>query len=390
MKYITEKDIKGTVALEDTILYKGIPCTAGSKMLEKFIPLHNAEVADRLEKAGISISGKVNVGEFGFDLLGETSYFGAEKDENGNLVSASSCLVKEGLKGVLAVELNGASIRGAALGGTVFVKPTYGTVSRYGVIPCACSSEQVGVHACNVENASEILSVIAGHDAKDGTSLPCEKYEYFVKDDVSGKKVCIPKEYFEKADDSTKANVEKIADALKSKGVQVEFVSFAEFEASQSAWFVMMCAESCNNLSRYEGVKFGHRTESYNDIEELYTKSRTEAFGLLAKSVILYGSDVLSKNRYFTTYDKALKVRRLLRTKLDALFAEYDLILAPVSSKTEYKEASMKTVYEESYFTSLASMMGLPVVATKGVQLIGNSFEENKLLCAAKAIGEVE
>ena len=299
-------------------------------------------------------------------------------------------VLKEGLKGVIAVELNGASIRGAALGGTVFVKPTYGTVSRYGVIPCACSSEQIGVHACDVETATELLSVIAGHDAKDGTSLPCSKYEYSVKGDVSGKKVCISKEYFDKADDATKAKVEKAANALKTKGAEVEFVSFAEFEASQSAWFVMMCAESCNNLSRYDGVKFGHRAEKYNDIDELYTNSRTEAFGLLAKSVILYGSDVLSKNRYFTTYDKALKVRRLLRTKLDELFAKYDLVLAPVSSKTEYKESTMKTVYDESYFTSLASMMGLPVVATKGVQLIGNSFEENKLLCSAKVIGEVE
>ena len=152
MKYINEINKNGNVALEDTILYKGISATAGSKMLEKFIPLHNATVADRLEKAGYVISGKVNVGEFGFDLLGETSYFGVEKDENGNIACASSLLVKEGLKGVLAVELNGASLRGAALNGTVFVKPTYGTVSRFGVIPCACSSEQIGVHAENIEN----------------------------------------------------------------------------------------------------------------------------------------------------------------------------------------------------------------------------------------------
>lgn len=388
MKYINEINVNGNIALEDTILYKGTPCTAGSKMLEKFIPLHNSEVADRLEKAGYVISGKVNVGEFGFDLLGETSYFGAERDENGNLVSASSLLVKDGLKGVLATELNGASIRGAALGGTVFVKPTYGTVSRYGVIPCACSSEQIGVHAANIDDAAEVLSVIAGHDSKDSTSLNDEKYQYTTSDSVSGKKVCIPQEYFDKADDKTKANLEKVAASLKAKGAEVEYISFAEFEASQSAWFIMMCAESCNNLSRYEGVKYGHRAEKYNDIEELYTNSRTEAFGLLAKSVILYGSDVLSKNRYFTAYDKALKVRRALRNSLDGLFEKYDMILAPVSSKTEYKDASMEDVYNESYFTSLATMMGLPVVATAGVQLIGNSFGENLILSGAKAIEE--
>lgn len=390
MKYITNIKATGTVALEDTILYKNVPCTAGSKMLKTFVPLHSAEVAERLEKAGYEIAGKVNVGEFGFDLMGETSFFGAETGENGELVSASSALVKDGLKGVLAVELNGSALRGAALGGTVFVKPTYGTVSRYGVIPCACSSEQVGVHAENVENAAEILSVISGFDAKDGTSLPCEKYEYSTKEAISDKKICIPKEYFEKADVDTKSKIEKAAAALEAKGAKIEYVSFSEFEVCQSAWFIMMCAESCNNLSRYDGVKFGHRAEKYNDIEELYTNSRTEGFGLLAKSVILYGSDVLSKNRYFSAYDKALKVRRAVRSSLDELFSKYDMILAPVSSRAKYTSAELSSAYEESYFTALASMMGLPAVAVGGIQLVGNSFEETKILSAAKAVEEVE
>ncbi len=387
MKYINVINSKGNVALEDTILYSGVPSTAGSKMLESFVPLHSSTVVTRLESEGYVISGKVNVGEFGLDLLGETSFFGAEKDSNGNLVSASGVLVKEGLKGVLAVELNGSSLRGAALGETVFVKPTYGTVSRYGVIPVACSSEQIGVHSANINDAAEILSAIAGHDEKDGTSLKNEKYEYSIGN-VEGKKVCIPKEYFEKADEKTKEKVLQAVEILKSKGAFVEEVSFEAFESSQSAWYIMMCAEGCNNLSRYDGVKFGHRAEKYNDIDELYTNSRTEGFGLLTKAVILYGSDVLSKGKYFVLYDKALKVRRALRASLDGLFAKYDFILAPVCSKTEYKEADMKTVYEESYFTSLASMMGLPVVATAGVQLIGNTFGENVIFSGAKALEE--
>lgn len=390
MKYISVINEKGNVALDDKILYKGVSCTAGSKMLEKFVPLHNAEVVDRLEKAGYVVSGKSNTGEFGFDLLGETSYFGGEKDENGNLASVSSLLVKDGLKGVLAVELNGEAVRGASLGGTAFVKPTYGTVSRYGIIPCACSSEQVGVHAADLETAAELLSVIAGHDAKDGTSLPAEKYEYTVKADANGKKVCVPKEYYEKASNEIKAKIDEAVKSLTDKGAKVDFVSFAQFEVAQSAWFVMLCAESCNNLSRYDGVKFGHRAEKYNDIDELYTNSRTEGFGLLTKAVILYGSDVLSKNRYFTTYDKALKVRRALRNALDKLFAEYDVILAPATFEASYKKSDMETVYNETYFTSLSSMMGLPVAVTKGVQLIGNSFEENKLFSVAKAVEEAE
>ena len=388
--YITELNKNGNVALEDTILYKGVPATAGSKMLEKFIPLHNAEVADRLEKAGYVISGKVNVGEFGFDLLGETSFKGEEKDENGNLVSASSVLVKNGLKGVISVALNGASVRGAALGNTVFVKPTYGTVSRYGIIPCACSSEQVGVHAKSVKDAVELLSVISGYDSKDGTSLKTEKYDYTYEKCVKGMKVCVPTEYMEKVSDSVKAKIKNAIESLEKGGATVEYVSFSDYEAVQSAWFIMMCAESCNNLSRYEGVKFGYRTAEYSDIEELYTKSRTEAFGLLTKSVILYGSDVLSKNRYFSAYDKSLKVRRAVRNSLNELFGKYDLILAPVSSETEYKDADMGTVYNESYFTSLGMMMGLPTVAVGGVQLMGNSFGEKKLFAAAEQLTEVE
>ena len=221
MKYINVINSKGNVALEDTILYSGVPSTAGSKMLESFVPLHSSTVVTRLESEGYVISGKVNVGEFGLDLLGETSFFGAEKDSNGNLVSASGVLVKEGLKGVLAVELNGSSLRGAALGETVFVKPTYGTVSRYGVIPVARSSEQIGVHSANINDAAEILSAIAGHDEKDGTSLKNEKYEYSIGN-VEGKKVCIPKEYFEKADEKTKEKVLQKVEPEREKETQIK------------------------------------------------------------------------------------------------------------------------------------------------------------------------
>jgi aspartyl-tRNA(Asn)/glutamyl-tRNA(Gln) amidotransferase subunit A len=203
-------------------------------------------------------------------------------------------------------------------------------------------------------------------------------------------KVCVPTEYMEKVSDSVKAKIKNAIESLEKGGATVEYVSFTDYEAVQSAWFIMMCAESCNNLSRYEGVKFGYRTAEYSDIEELYTKSRTEAFGLLTKSVILYGSDVLSKNRYFSAYDKSLKVRRAARNSLNELFGKYDLILAPVSSETEYKDADMGTVYNESYFTSLGMMMGLPTVAVGGVQLMGNSFCEKKLFAAAEQLTEVE
>ena len=178
--YINEINKAGKIAVDDTILVKDLPATAGSKMLENFKPLFSAEAVERLEKAGYVISGKTNVGEFGLDLLGEFSNF-EPVTENGNLAGAAASLVAKGeIKAALNVDLNGAPRRAAAVSGVDFIKPTYGTVSRYGIIACACSGEQIGVTASNAADMKEILSVIAGHDSKDGTSLPAEKYEYSI------------------------------------------------------------------------------------------------------------------------------------------------------------------------------------------------------------------
>ena len=184
--FINEINKNGNIAVDDTILLKGVPATAGSRMLENFVPLFSAEVVERMEKAGYTVSGKTNVGEFGLDLLGETSYFGAETVD-GKLVGAAAELVRKGeVKAALNVDLNGAPRRAAAVSEVVFVKPTYATVSRYGVIAAACSGEQIGVTAADAKTAAEVLSVIAGHDDKDGTSLPKEKYEYTCDLDVKG------------------------------------------------------------------------------------------------------------------------------------------------------------------------------------------------------------
>ena len=389
-KYITEiKASPSAVAVEDTVLMAGVPATAGSKMLEKFVPLHDAEVVSRLKKSGYDVAGKVNVGEFGLDLLGETSYFGCMKDENGKLISASAAVAKE-VKGVLSVDLNGAPRRGAALSDVLFVKPTYGTVSRYGVIPCACSAEQVGVFSAKAEDAASILSAVSGHDAKDGTSLPVQKYEYNANGSVKGLKVCVLKDYVDKADDEMKAFIDKAVSKLAEGGAEISYESSNMADAVGSAWFAMMCAESCNNISRYDGVKFGFRAEGYKNIDELYTKSRSEAFGLLTKTVVLYGSDVLSKNRYFSCYDKALRVRRKAKEFLDGIFAKYDMILIPPCSKSSYESATCETVYAETVFTALASIAGVPAATCNGVQLVADRFNENKLLSAAAHIrGEV-
>ena len=388
--YISEKAERAekAVAVDDTILVGGMPSTAGSKMLYNFEPLFDAEVVTRLYAAGYGIAGKTNVGEFGLDLLGETSYFGACKDAGGALAGAAAVLVASGnAEYALNVDLNGYPRRAAALQNVTFIKPTYGTVSRYGIIPCACSAEQIGVTAAGAEKTAELLAIIAGHDKKDGTSLPAEKYDYELGSSVEGMRFGIPSEYLAKAEPAVVARVTAFGEAMRAGGAMAEEFSFPELAFAQPAWQILLAAETCNNLSRYDGVKFGYRTENYKNIEELYTHSRTESFGLLTKSAILYGSYVLSKGRYDDCYDKALRIRRILRGRLDEIFAGYDCILAPACSKTTYTladtERGLDVVYNESFFTALASITGIPAVVSGGIQIMGNNFGENKLLTAA-------
>lgn len=390
MFYINEINAAGKIAVDDTILVKGTPATAGSKMLENFKPLFSADAVERLEKAGYAIAGKTNVGEFGLDLMGETSYFGAAT-VNGNLAGAAAALVAEGkIKGALNVDLNGAPRRAAAVSGVDFIKPTYGTVSRYGIIACACSGEQIGVTAANAEDAKEILSVIAGHDSKDGTSLPAEKYEYSTGEDVSAMKICIVKELYEAADAAVKANIDAYAENLKKLGATVETVSLDIVSQAQTAWQILVAAETTNNLSRFDGVKYGYRAADYKNIDELYVKSRSEAMGFLAKATIIYGSDVLAKAKYEKCYDKSLRIRRIVFDKVREVLASYDAILAPACGKAEYKPYdaldAFEKVLEESLFTAIPSITGMPAMVTKGVQLIADSFKESVLLSIAKSV----
>ncbi len=386
-EYITKICETGNIAVDDTILVKDAAATAGSKILEGFKPLFSAEAVTRLEAKGYSVSGKTATGEFGLDLVGEFSYYAPQE---GILKGAAAELVANGdVKAALGVDMNGATRRAAALSGVDFLKPTYGTVSRYGVISCAASGEQLGVYAKNADGINEIMTVIAGHDDKDGTSLPAESYDYSIAD-VKGKKVCIVKELLEKADDETKAEVNAFAETLKANGVTVETVSLDIFDLANTAWQILMCAETCNNVSRYDGVKYGHRAEKYRNIDELYVNSRTEGFNFLTKTVILYGSDVLSKNRYKDCYDKSLRVRRVISEKMAELFASYDAVLTPVCSKTSYESYDMNEsfikVFEESVFTCVPNLIGSPALVTKGVQLMGKNFSESTLLSLADIV----
>ena len=386
MKYYTEQlSDKGTVAVDDTILVKGVQAAAGSRIMEGFKPLFSAEAVDRLKNKGYEISGKTHVGEFGLDLVGEFSYYADKEDA---LKGAAAQAVADGaVKAALGVDMNGATRRAAALSGVDFLKPTYGTVSRYGIISCAASGEQMGVYAGNVDGVKEIMDVIAGHDEKDGTCLKNDSYDYATDASVAGKKVCIIKELMEKADEDVRKNVYAYADKLRANGVTVEEISCDIFDVANTTWQILMTAETCNNVSRYDGVKFGYRAKEYKNIDELYVNTRTEGFNFLTKSVILYGSDALSKNRYNDCYGKALKVRRVVADKFEELMKEYDAVLTPVCSKSTYsaydiKDAFVK-VFGESVFTAVANLIGTPALVSGGVQLMGKHFSESTLLSLA-------
>lgn len=389
MKYYAKKLCdSGTVAIDDTILVKGAEATAGSRILEGFVPLFSAEAVDRLEKSGYTVSGKTHVGEFGLDLVGEFSYY-AEK-ENTLLGAAAELVAKGEVKAALGVDMNGAPRRAAALSDVCFLKATYGTVSRYGVISCAASGEQIGVYAKDTEGVKEIIEVIAGHDDKDGTSLPAEKYSYSINEEIKGKRVCIVKDLLDKVDDETRAKVKAFADKLRLVGVEVEEISSDMFAIANVAWEILMCAETCNNVSRYDGVKYGYRTADYKDIDELYVKTRTEGFNFLTKAVILYGSDVLSKNRYKECYDKSLRVRRVAYDYMKELFGKYDAVLTPACAKKAYEAYDITNafdgVFAECIFTATANLTGIPALVSGGVQLMGDHFAESTLLSLAHSV----
>lgn len=384
-----ELDKDGTIVVDDMIQIKDAPLGCGSKILEGFKPLFSAESVERLEKAGYKIKSKAQVGEFSLDLVGEFSNY--EKME-GKLKGACAEEVKEkGIDAGLGVDVFGQTRRAAALSGIKFLKPTYGTVSRYGIVSTAASGECLGVYGKTSDKISDVMKVIAGHDDKDGTSIK-EEVSYDTNIDVSKFKVCVIKNLLDLCDDDTKKKVSSFTEKLKSKGIEVEEISSDLFEKANAAWTILSSAEVCNNVSRFDGVKYGYRAEKYRNIDELYVKSRTEGLNFLTKSVILYGSDVLSKNRYKDTYEKSLKVRRVIFEEFEKLTKEYDAILLSACSKSSYesydiKDAFMK-VQSEGVFTSLPSLIGAPALVTDGIQLLGGNFTEGKLLSIAKTCGK--
>ena len=378
------------IVIDDMFLTVGTPTTAGSKMLEGYNSLFEAEVLTRLNAAGYTITGKAKVGEFGVDLLGETSYFGADY-ENDTLQYPAAVQVKSGeAEAAVVLDVNGAPRRGAAQNNLVALKPTYGMVSRYGTIPVACSGETVSVVAANAADCREVFAAMAGHDAKDGTSLPESMVDAGKAAVTKKNKVAVLSSMLKGTSEEVQAQIAAVSENLAKNGVEVVTVDAETVAYAGAAWNILMSAELCNNVSRYDGVKYGYRTKTYTNIDELYTNSRTEAFGELLKSAILFGSETLSTENYQKVYDKALRVRRVISEAMKALLADCDALLMPAASVTAYSKAMVEAdkylPYKENFYTAPASITGLPVVVAGGVQLVGNAFSEDVLLDLAELV----
>ena len=378
------------IVVDDMFLTTDLPTTAGSKMLEGYKSLFEAEVLTRLKAAGYAVQGKTKVGEFGVDLLGETCYFGADYEDQCLVYPAAKAVKNGEADAAVVMDVNGAPRRGAAQNGLVALKPTYGRVSRFGTIPVACSGETVSVVANNAAACREVFAAMAGHDSKDGTALPDSMTEQGKASVTKKNKVAVMSAMFKGTNEEVQAKIAAVTEALANKGVEVVTVEDATVTYAGAAWNILMSAELCNNVSRYDGVKYGYRTNDYTNIDELYTNSRTEAFGEFLKSAILFGSETLSTENYQKVYDKALRVRRVIGDNMVALLADCDALLMPAVSAFAYEQALVEgdkyLPYKENFFTAPASITGLPVVVAGGVQLVGNAFSEDVLLDLAELV----
>ena len=397
------------MAIKDNICTEGIETTCSSKILRGFVPPYSAESALNLKKAGAILLGKTNMDEFAMGSTTETSWFGPTKNPwNTEHVpggsSGGSCAAVAAGEAVMALGSDtGGSIRQpAAYCGVTGLKPTYGRVSRYGLIAYASSLDQIGPIGKNVKDCAALFEIIAGHDSKDSTSadVPVESYESLVSGGLSGMRIGIPKEYLaEGCDEEVKKALADAVHVLSKNGAVVEFFSLGMVDYVIPAYYIIACAEASSNLERFDGVKYGYRTQDATELHEMYKKSRAEGFGEEVKRRILLGSFVLSAGYYDAYYIKALRAKGLIKKEFDKAFQKYDCILAPASPTTAPKIGTSLSdplqMYLSDIYTVAVNLAGLPAVSLPcgmdskglpiGMQLIGDCFQEKKILRAAAA-----
>ena len=395
------------VAVKDNICMKGIKTTCGSKILENFRPPYDAAAMEKLYEAGMVVVGKTNMDEFAMGSTTETSYFGATRNPRdisrvpGGSSGGSAAAVAAG-EALLALGSDtGGSIRQpSAFCGVVGIKPTYGTVSRYGLIAYASSLDQIGVIGKNVADSAAMLSVISGSDARDSTSVGQKEYHYMeaLGKDISGMRIGIPRGYFGGGlSEEVKSEVLSAAQMFREKGAVVEEFDLEAVDYAVPAYYVIACAEASSNLSRYDGVQYGFRAKDYEGLEEMYRLSRGEGFGQEAKRRMMIGAFVLSSGFYDAYYNKALKVKTVIKREFDRAFLKYDLILGPTTPTTALKLGESLPdplkMYLGDIYTVSVNLAGLPAISLPcgqaknglpiALQLIGKPFGEKQIIRAA-------
>ena len=396
-------------AIKDNMCTKGMRTTCSSKILENFVPTYTAEAVLNLEKAGAVILGKTNIDEFAMGSTPETSAYGVTRNPwntehvpGGSSGGSCAAVAANECFYALGSDTGGSIRQPSSFCGVTGIKPTYGTVSRYGLIAYGSSLDQIGPVAKDVSDCAAILEAISSHDLKDSTSMARTDCDFTsaLKDDVKGMKIGIPSSYFgEGLDEEVRAAILKAADILKEKGAIVETFDLGLVDYAIPAYYVIASAEASSNLSRFDGVKYGYRTKEYEGLHNMYKKTRSEGFGPEVKRRIMLGSFVLSSGYYDAYYLKALRTKALIKKEFDKAFAKYDLILAPASPDTAPKlGASLSDplkMYLGDIYTISVNLAGLPGMTVPcgmdskglpiGMQLIGDCFKEKNIIRAGYA-----
>ena len=398
------------IGIKDNICTKGIKTTCSSKMLENFVSPYDATVITKIKEKNIPILGKLNMDEFAMGSSTENSSFkitrnpwNLNKVPGGSSGGSAAAVAANLVPWALGSDTGGSIREPASFCGIVGLKPTYGLVSRSGLVAFASSLDQIGPMTKDVEDSALLLNIIAGHDENDSTSVKREKIDYTknLKNPIKGMKIGVPKEFFgEGINPEVKKSLENSIEEYKKLGAIVEECSLDVSESSLAAYYIIACAEASSNLGRFDGIRYGYRAKDYKNLKELFVKSRTEGFGKEVKRRIILGTYVLSSGYYDAFYKKAQKVRTYVKNKFDECFKKYDVLLTPVAPTTAFDIGSKTNNPLEMYLADICTVSiniaSVPAISIPcgvdsnnmpiGMQLIGNRFQEEKILNAAYAI----
>lgn len=397
------------VAIKDNMCTKGLLTTCSSKILENYIPTYTASAVQNLTDAGCVIIGKTNMDEFAMGSTTETSYYGVTRNPHnpdhvpgGSSGGSAAAVALNECFFALGSDTGGSIRQPSAFCGITGMKPTYGTVSRYGLIAYGSSLDQIGPMTKNVTDCAAVLETIASYDKKDSTSMKREEYDFTsaLVRDVKGLRIGLPKDYFgDGLDSEVKAAIFKAAETFKRMGAIVEEFDLGLVQYAIPAYYIIASAEASSNLERFDGVKYGYRTKEYGDLHSMYKKTRSEGFGSEVKRRIMLGSFVLSSGYYDAYYLKALKTKALIKQEFDKAFEKCDIILAPAAPTTAPLLGSSLQdpikMYLSDIYTISANLAGIPGLSIPcgkdkmglpiGMQLLGGCFQEKTLLRAGFA-----